>query len=341
MRILLLYDNFVRDYRGLLLLAEFLRSMGNKVWIKAGWDDPFSFCRIHHIDTIVTGQVAESATHGYGKYCVDNNLRLVINSSEPILQEKNFSMAIVYNTHELNQDIIDMQTVGVHSLYEYILSHKEIKNSNKSKYKMLGFPRTDISYNKELRELEREKIILKYNLGKYRKKYIFLSSFLLDGAFDGVPEKDLERWNFKEFQIRTVELLSHTAAILKKFIAEYMGENDVLLIKKHPWDCSSFFAENFVSDNCIILDNTEYIIPSLSVADMVIHTHSTSAVEAWIMKKPTVAIFLEKYYDAMCVHMQYERIAHNYEDFITMLNDVDYKVTDVNAPDLFAGSFRW
>src|ERR1041385_6814775 len=105
MRIALLYDNFIRDYRGLLLLAEFLRRMGNEVWIKAGWDDPLYFCWINAIDTLVTGQIGEHATHRFGKYCVDNNLRLVINSSELVFAEKDFDWVFLYNTDHDNQDI--------------------------------------------------------------------------------------------------------------------------------------------------------------------------------------------------------------------------------------------
>src|SRR6478735_1469954 len=107
MRILLLYDNFVRDYRGLLLLSAFLERKGHKVWIKAGWDDVRHFALLYQADVLVTGQIAEWATHKFAVIAKELGMRLVINTSEPILAENNFGITLTYNTSELNQDIID------------------------------------------------------------------------------------------------------------------------------------------------------------------------------------------------------------------------------------------
>ena len=336
MRILLLYDNFVRDYRGLLLLSGFLEQTGNKVWIKAGWDDPFPFCRLHKIEALVTGQIAEFATHKYGKYCAENNILLIINTSEPVTAENNFAILTTYNTNESNQDIIDLQSIGNYLHFNFIQSDNFIKEYNRAKYKFLGYPRTDISYHTTFRQIEEQSLIKKYNLNRFNKKYLFLSSFLLDGAFDGVPEQDLKKWDFSKFQQRTVELLSHTTTILKKFVDEKLSVDDILIIKKHPWDCSNYYKDNFSSDKCLILENNEFITPCLSVADYIIHTYSTSAFEAWVMEKPTVSVYLEKYLDILPLHMRKERIAYDYNSFVEIL-DNETAIPAYNDDELFAG----
>ena len=337
MRILLLYDNFIRDYRGLLLLAAFLKQKGNKVWIKAGWNDPFSFCALHNIQALVTGQISEWATHKYGKYSSENNILLIINTSEPAVNEKHFEYLITYNTNELNQDIIDLQSIGILPHFNFLQANKKIKDVNKLKYKFLGHPRTDISYHPSLRQIEDQKLIEKYNLNRFNKRYLFLSSFLLDGAFDGVPEQDLEKWNYTEFQQRTIELLTHTTKILNRFINEKLGDTDVLIIKKHPWDCSSYFTDNFSSEKCLILDNAEFITPCISVSDYIIHTYSTSAFEAWVMGRPTVSIYLEKYLDIAPYHMRKEKIAYDYESFIKIIEEQKV-INTYNDEDLFSGT---
>lgn len=334
MRILLLYDNFIRDYRGLLLLGEYLEQMGHKVWLKATWDNPFEFCWSQNVQAVVTGQIAEWATHKIGKYCSDNNILLIINTSEPVTAEKNFSLLITYNTSELNEKIIAMQSIGIAPTYNFIKSHASLLEKNK--YKFIGYPRTDISFNSELRETENQCFIEKYNLNKYNKKYLFISSFLLDGAFDGVPQQDLNRWDFGEIQKRTVDLLAQNMKILKQFLDEGLGENDVLIIKKHPWDCSSFFEENFSSDKCIILDNSEFITSCMAVADTIIHTYSTASFEAWLMSKPTIAIYLNEYWSVAPLHMKHENVTYDYESFIKLIHNPKV-VSSYNNDDLFAG----
>ena len=39
LHIILFYDNFCRDYRGLLLLSEILKTKGHKVWLHALWNN--------------------------------------------------------------------------------------------------------------------------------------------------------------------------------------------------------------------------------------------------------------------------------------------------------------
>lgn len=338
MRILLLYDNFVRDYRGLLLLKEYLKRMGHRVWIYPSWQNPKEFSIYNKIDVIITGQIAEAATEKIGTFCKEYNVHLVVNTSEPITAKKNFLLTLTYNTAFLNQEIITLQSVGIKSHFDFIKAHKEIHESNKKKYKHIGFPRTDISYQKELRSIENEIFSSKYNLRKFRKVFLFVSSFLFEGAFVGVPEKDLEKWDYSSFQKKTSALKEHTVGILDKFVSEVLKDDEVLLIKKHPWDCSNFW-ENFArSKNCIVLENTEFITTCINASDIIIHTYSTSAVEAWIMNKKTISIFLQEYSNDNIIHMQFENIAYDYETFLEIISESPLNIPDVNNDILFNGT---
>ncbi|MCB9283031.1 MAG: hypothetical protein H6563_03075 [Lewinellaceae bacterium] len=338
MRILLIYDNFVRDYRGLLLLKEFLKRMGHRTWIYPGWKNPIEFALYKQAQIMVVGQIAESATSKYGAFCKKNSIHLVINTSEPISAEKKLPIRLAYNTNDSNQDIISLQTLATKNSHTYVKENKNINALNKNKYKLVGFPRTDISYQKELRTIEEERFSSKYNLGRFNKTFLFVSSFLFEDAFVGVPEKDLEKWDYSSFRKKTSALRDHTVKILKKFILEELNDDEVLLIKKHPWDCSDFWENFTASQNCIVLDNTEFITTCINASDIIIHTYSTSAIEAWIMNKKTVSIFLEEYSKDNIIHMQFENIAYDYETFLEIINDSSPNIPDVNNDILFNGT---
>ena len=321
MRIVLLYDNFVRDYRGLLLLKALLEKKTHKVWIMAGWYRSTEFAKTINADMIVTGQISEFTTHIYGKFAKENNLRLVINSSESVSPPSDFYAFTVYNTNEINDDIIDLQVVASKDLFDFIQSYNKIKPQNLHKYKFIGFPRFDLSIDKELNQVETEHLKDKYRLAGYKKVYLFISSFLFADAYEGVSQQDMEQWNIEQHKKISDELLVLTTDVLKRFQQEVLADNEVLLIKKHPWDCSGYFEQTFSSANCKIVDNTEYIVPCLNIADFVFHTYSTSALEAWIMDKKTISIQLEKHKERTVLnHMMYEPIAYSYEDLIDFIN---------------------
>lgn len=337
MKILLLYDNFVRDFRGLLLLKHLLKVKGHKVWIKATWNSPLSFAKIMNVDIIVAGQIAENATHHSGKFAKENKIRFVLNSTENVATPEKFDLFITYNTNELNDNIIDLQSVAARDVYHYIMKHSGIRPENKFKYKHLGFPRMDLAINELFRNIETEIFRQKYNLSAKRKVYLFVSSFLLDGAYHGVPQKDLDRWNYKDMKKMTDHLLASTSNILRRLIDECLGDNDVLLIKKHPWDCSSYFVDNFQSEKCVILDNTDYILPCVVCSDVVIHTYSTAAIECWLLNKRTISILLDEYKAKSTLnHMRNELTVSNFEELRLLLNNYPELNPSLESLDIFS-----
>jgi surface carbohydrate biosynthesis protein len=315
MKILLLYDNFVRDYRGLLLLKELLSARGHDVWLKATWDQPIKFAEVLGVDVIVVGQIAENATYKSGEFAKHNNIRLVVNSTEQVTVPERFETFITYNTTQLNDQIIDLQSVALKDLYDFIQAHPLISSENKKKYRYLGFPRLDLSLNESFRFIEHATFRNKYKIPENGRVYLFISSFLFDSAFDGVPQKDLDKWNFSEFKSRTDELLKITTEVLRRLLDNEVKENDILLIKKHPWDCSDFFERNFISKNSIVIGNDDYILPCLTNADFILHTYSTAAIEAWIMNKPSISITSENHKRTFILnHMNNEVTVTNYDD---------------------------
>jgi len=313
MRILLLYHNFIRDFRGFLLLARLLESQGHSVWILAHWNKAIYFTKVMNIDVIVTGQIAESSTYKIAEFAKDNKIRLVINSTENVTLPENFEAFLSYNNTQINDEYIDLQTIASHDIYEFVQNNTKIKN--KWKYKLLGFPRLDLASNEGLRQIEDKYFRKKYKLNKFKKVYLFISSFLLEGAFEGLTEEDKQKYKLIEFQKRTELQLNEIKYILKSLIDNEIGKENVLLIKKHPWDCSSYFKDTFESPNCLILDSTEYIIPCINCADFILHTYSTSAIEAWIMKKKTISILpLNEQFPMVLNHMKYEIVVSNYKE---------------------------
>lgn len=336
MRILLLYDNFIRDFRGLLLLKYLLTVKGHKVWIKATWNSPLSFAKIMDIDVLVAGQIAEASTHQSGKFAFENNIRLVLNSTENVTVQKKFELFITYNTSQLNDDIIDVQSIAARDVYEFIQGHPLIKKTNKNKYKFLGFPRLDLTINEGFRNIEASEFRKKYNLKRGGKVYLFISSFLLDGAFDGVPDRDLEKWDITEFRKRNQDLLKVTSEILLRVKNEIMRENDTLLIKKHPWDCSAYFKSTFEFGNCIVLDNTDYIVPCITNSDFILHSYSTSAIEAWLLNKKTISILPERYRRTTTLnHMENELVISTFEELKILLDNYPKENPSVKSLVIF------
>jgi surface carbohydrate biosynthesis protein len=289
--------------------------------MRATWNKPLIFAQLKNVDVMVGGQIAEASTHHVGKFAKENGIRFVLNSTENVTVPSKFDMFITYNTSELNDSVIDLQSIATIDVYQYILDHPDIKVENKKKYKFLGFPRLDLVTNELFRNIEREPFKKKYQLNGSGKVYLFISSFLLDGAYDGIPQRDLDRWNIVELKKMTDHLLQVTTDILKRLLNEVLNENDVLLIKRHPWDCSSYFKDNFQSDRCIVLDKNDYILPCIVNSDFILHTYSTSAIEAWILNKKTISILLPEYKSASTLnHMKHEMSVSSFEELKLLLS---------------------
>ena len=320
MKILIFYDNLIRDYRGLLLLEKILQKKGHRVFLKALWKDAIENIILIKPDIVIMGQIGEYSTSVIGLFCKSRNITLVLNSTENIWPKDLLDTMFKIDFKERNSDIIYMQTITGKDTLDFVLSNPQIKN--KSKYKFIGFPRFDLSLDEILRKVEVNKITQKYNLSGYKKIYLYVSSFIHDevgGQIDQENEKDFSSYE----QLHNEKILKETIKpILKSFIQDFVRKDNVLLIKKHPWDKSYYYDKNFKSQNCIILDSDEYIVPVLAVSDLILHKESTAAVEAWIMNKKTISISPEFKGDrnTLCNHMKYELIAKNFEELCDIIH---------------------
>jgi hypothetical protein len=103
--------------------------------------------------------------------------------------------------------------------------------------------------------------------------------------------------------------------ILNQLIEFIRDQDGILLIKRHPWDCSNFFEKEFAFDNVKILDRMEYITPCIANSDVVIHEFSTTAIEGWLLKKETFSLNLsEGEANNSFNHLKYETIVSNFEE---------------------------
>lgn len=319
------------------MLKCLLVSKGHKVWMRGTWNDPVSFARLLDIDVLVGGQIAESATHFVGKFAKENKIRFVLNTTEPLGMPKNFEMFVTYNTTELNDEIIDLQTIAARDIYKFIMEHAGVKHQNKIKYKFLGFPRLDLTTNMSLRNLESPGFKKRNNLEGKRRVFLFISSLLMDSAFEGVPQKDLDRWNYSEIKKRTKDILLLTQEVLTRLITEILDDDDILLIKKHPWDCSNFFKETFESKKCKVLGSSEYILPCIVNSDFVLHTFSTSAVEAWILGKKTISILPSEYKEsAFYNHMLNELTVSSFDELRTLVEEYPSENPSIKSLEIFS-----
>jgi len=312
-RIILYYDNFVRDYRGLLLLAALLREKGNKVWIHALWDNAIDFIKTVNPDTVVMGQIGEYSTSLIGYFVYESDINLVINTAESVNYGDKLDVFFRFNFKEFNEKYIAIQVIPSRDLYNFVLASEIV---DKNKYKFIGFPRTDFSVDNGLRVVEKNYLTKKYDLMKYKTIILYVSSFIFDQTGGQVTEENKNDIDIDAFVSKEAKLKMQHEPILKRLQKEMIKEENLLLIKKHPWDKSSYFENTYAGSNCIVVDNHDYIAPLIHISDMLLHTESTSALEAWIQGKRTISIIPDFDGDRSKLknHMRQEIIVTNYEE---------------------------
>jgi len=151
MKIILFYDNFVRDYRGLLLLSALLRENGHKVWLNALWNNSIEFIKQKNPDLVVMGQIGEYTTSLIGDFIYKNNVILIINTSESVSYMDKLDIFFRFNFKEFNERYITLQVVPSRDLYDFVM-RSNIREKNK--YKFIGFPRMDLSVDQHFHAAE-------------------------------------------------------------------------------------------------------------------------------------------------------------------------------------------
>src|SRR5215510_3382500 len=338
-KILITYHNFVRDYRGSLLLKYALEALGHRVWLRPHWDEDVRFATIKQVDSVVlSGQIAEESTSYIGKFTSAHGVHLVINSSEQVAAPEMFESLVAYDRTQLNDSVISLQAIASRELKEFIDRHPNIHQQ--AKYRLLGFPRLDLALDPALRDIETGPMERRYGLTGFKKRLLYVSSLLFEETFTDVGRRDMETWKYDDLIETNHTLRRFHEPILDGLLEQYLGADGVLLIKKHPWDMSDHFERRFKHPNVRILDHSEYIVPSLACADAVIHSFSTSALEAWILGKPTISLLpAEDRAKLSLNHMADEVFASSLPDTLAYLEA--YPRTDlINSVDRFLGTFR-
>ncbi|GEM_PF-1622219 len=318
MNIVISYHNFLRDYRGSLLLKETLRALGHRVWLTPHWNDDIGLARLKKADVIVGCQIAERSTSYLGYEAQRYGTHLVLNSSEQFTRPENLRAFVTFDCNQLNDQVISIQNIACKDLMSFIESSTEIKN--KDVYKYIGFPRYDLSTVPELRSAETPGLKQRYALQNSNRIILYLSSFLFEETFIGVPEEDMERFGYQELIERNKAMFTEVSEMLKTFLRTSARPNDIFLIKKHPWDDSQKIEDAFNDDRVRVLAQNEYIVPCMDAADLILHSFSTAAIEAWVMGKPTAAIVPSGFESGVnLTHMEYENVVKSREELENLL----------------------
>lgn len=334
MKILLFYDNFIRDFRGLLFLKLILEHIDHKCFLEPLFKNAIYTIRKINPDTVIMGQLGEQSTSLIGIFCFKNGINLCINTTEFMEKCNNLHMFFKINQKEFNDRIIDIQVLGGKFHHDYIYGNANI--IYKDKYKLTGIPRMDFNIIPELRDLETKHIKNKYNLID-KNIYLYVSSFIYDGTGGQIVEENKAEFNYNERYLSEKKLKVETVEILSEF-TKTLNDDDLLLIKKHPWDKSNFLEDNLKDKATKFVDQFEYIVPLISVSDLILHDQSTVAVEAWIQKKNTISInpFFDGYFDNMKYQMKYDTIVKNCDELISCIKHYPEK-----SKDEFLGSFNY
>lgn len=320
MRILITYHNFVRDFRGSLLLAKVLRSKGHKAYVWPHWNRDTYYAEIFNADVIVVPQVSEHSVAYIADFCKQTGRLLVINSSEQFTSNERANIFLRYDCNRWNCEVAALQNIACKPVWDAMLNNNEIQS--KSIYKYIGLPRFDIALNSQLRRAESSYLRRKYGVKHKTGKFIlYLSSFLFAETFVGVPPEDMDAYDYRSLISKNELLWAETHSILREYISNHLSGGDRLFVKKHPWDISSKIEDSLAGLPVIFLDPREYVVPCMDIADIVLHSFSTSAIEAWAMHKHTVSIGRREDYDSYGLpHLDVELFAESAEHLHDAIN---------------------
>ncbi|KAF1075767.1 CDP-glycerol glycerophosphotransferase family protein [Methanogenium sp. MK-MG] len=336
-KILLFYDNFVRDYRGLFFLKKVLEHMGNSCYLEPLFKNAIQSIKRINPDTVVMGQIGEYSTSRIGLFCFENGINLCLNTTEYISKYKDIGVFFRINHENYNDNIIDMQVLGGDIHKGYILDNPDIKNI--SKYKLTGIPRMDLNIISEFVNAETKDIKERYRIPSDKKIFLYISSFIFDESGGQIDKENLKDYDYEKICLSENRLKKETVTILCRFAHYLETHNGILLIKKHPWDKSRYLEQNISNESVIFVNNCEYISPLIQISDVILHNQSTVAIEAWMQKKNTISInpFFNGDYENLNYHMKHDTIVQNFEELVSCV----YSNFDNSNIDKFLKSFNY
>ena len=134
MKIVISYHNFIRDFRGSLLLKYVFEALGNTVWLVPNWNQDIELVELTQADVVVGCQVAEKSTSYLAEFAQAAGIHLVLNSSEQFTSPENIKTFVTYDCDKFNDSVISLQTIACEKLTNYIKSNAKLGSSNKYKY---------------------------------------------------------------------------------------------------------------------------------------------------------------------------------------------------------------
>ena len=175
------------------------------------------------------------------------------------------------------------KTINIHSNYTYCLMgskynakfYSEAFRTSIDKFITdIGIPRTDVFFNKELKNFLPLKVSELYKLPKNKKIILFAPTFRGNTRYEAYYKDDLD------------------FCILK----EYIGDEYIVLLKLHPWITNKYeIKENLID---FLFDVTDYpdINELMIISDIMITDYSSAIFEYSLLERPML-FYASDYFD--------------------------------------------
>jgi len=302
-KVLITIDHKWRDLPSYVYLGVLLKSRGYKVEYFRNGIERFAISGFQP-NTIILNHAYSKERQKYLKYLDSSGVNIILLPTEgiPIIKENLPWYAGVG---------VDLSSVAVNfywnkTMQSYVNNHPNLR---KKSTKVVGVPRFDF-YKEELNSLlmDKKTFCKKYNFPIYEKNIVFATNYTSASFYEknfAFLKKDIDVLNppfasedeeeLKKFPKTDLESRSIALDFFLELVKSYPDVG--FIIKTHPSEDQTFYHKYFSKKiesykNRVLIISNEYIWNVLGIADIEISRSCTTAIEAWILEKPTIEIQL-------------------------------------------------
>lgn len=289
-RIALFCINKQRDLDGLIFLKIELEKKGHEVKI-FNHEDRSVFLKLMRYlpHTIVIGTILDPKIRKYSRIFKEMGSKIIESRAEGIFIKTHEK--IQSNKYE-DTTFLDAEIVWGENLKKLLLKYSNIPEN---KIYICGCPRFDIHNKKEFL-VSKEEFYKEHNLNKDNKIITFATNFpfadrkgkVLRGTYH--KDRDYDLFGFADLQDKERKtIFSTTIKLAKEF------KNINFIVKVHPSEVLDFYVENKPKEisNLAIIQN-EKIYNIFNITDILIHSNTTTSIEAWFNNLPVICLYYFK-----------------------------------------------
>lgn len=329
-----------RDFQIIMPIVYFLEKIkGYEVTIISVWDW-FIVDRLKPDLVLFANTIGGNANVKFLKYLKSKGYKVVSLVSEGNFMEKDIEIFV----WGLNKEKILHEDMTFFWSYRCLNMTLKYYPELKTKIKVcgaIGFDRYEIySF------MKKKDFLVKYDKSKYRKVIGYAC-----WVFDLIrTDKEIENINNK---ILLKEIGEYRSNVWKENYENYISMKfkinetlknsiknnpDILFILKlHPGtlDNSNTEIKGLNADNVLTLKYEEEISDIINVCDIWTAFDSTTAIEAWLLNKPTINLFPPDFEDDRALNFNGSICVYNYEDFQKYIDEyyVDGSIKDFESLD--------